>query len=69
VRDERLVGEAQLDVRGRDVLAARGDEDVLLAIDDLEEAVLGEAADVAGLEPAVVGEGSRGSPRGPCGSR
>ena len=42
---------------GGHVLAARGDEDVLLAIDDLEEAVLGEAADVAGLEPAVVGEG------------
>ena len=46
----------RLDVRGRDVLAAGGDEDVLLAIDDLEEAVVGPAADVAGPEPAVVGE-------------
>ena len=45
---------------GGHVLAAGGDEDVLLAVDDLQEAVVGEAADVAGLEPAVVGEGLAG---------
>ena len=46
--------EVELDVRGRHVLAARGHQDVLLAIDDLQEAVVGEAPDVAGLEPAVL---------------
>src|SRR5687768_674667 len=34
VREERVVAEALLDVRGRDVLAAGRDEDVLLAVDD-----------------------------------
>jgi hypothetical protein len=58
VHDEADRREAQLDVGRRHVLAARGDQDVLLAIDDLEEAVLGEAADVAGEEPAVGGEAS-----------
>jgi hypothetical protein len=42
VGEQRVVREAQLDVRRGDVLAARGDEDVLLAVDDLQKAVLGE---------------------------
>ena len=41
-----------LDRLRRDVLAARGDDDVLLAIGDADEAVLDDA-DVAGLEPAL----------------
>jgi hypothetical protein len=57
VGDQRVVGEAQLDVGGRHVLAAGGHQDLLLAVDDLQEAVVGEAPHVAGLEPAVVGEG------------
>ena len=63
VVDQRIVGEAQLDVGGRHVLAAGGDQDVLLAVDDLQEAVVGEAADVAGLEPAVLGERRGGGGR------
>ena len=57
MQDERIVGDLLLDVGGRNVLAAGSDEDVLLAIDDLEKAVVREAAHVAGLEPAIVGEG------------
>ena len=49
-----------LDVLRRDVLAAGGDEDVLLAVGDVEEAVVVERADVAGLEPAVTPEHGRG---------
>jgi hypothetical protein len=33
--DHRIAGEPGLEVGGRDVLAAGGDQDVLLAIDDL----------------------------------
>ena len=57
--DERLRDvagglERTLDVLGGDVLAARGDDDVLLAVGDRHEAVLVDLADVAGAEPAVV---------------
>ena len=38
---------------GVEVLAAGGDDDVLLAAGDLEEAVVVELADVAGVQPAV----------------
>ena len=38
---------------GRDVLARRGDDQLLLAVDDREEAVVVDRADVAGVEPAV----------------
>src|SRR6476661_8280839 len=48
--------EARLDLGRRDVLAARGLEDVLLAVGDVEEAALVDAPDVAGVEPAVLGE-------------
>ena len=42
-----------LEVRRRDVLAARGDDDVLLAAGDLDEAVGVDLAEVAGVQPAV----------------
>ncbi len=42
-----------LDHGRRDVLAARGDDEFLLAPGDREVAVLVEGADVAGVEPAV----------------
>src|SRR6476661_285497 len=48
--------EARLDLGRRDVLAAGGLEDVLLAVGDVEEAALVDAPDVAGVEPAVLGQ-------------
>ena len=42
-----------LEVGGADVLAARGDDELLLAVDDLEVAVLVDRADVARVQPAV----------------
>src|SRR3546814_9729893 len=51
--DEGRHLELVLDLRRADVLAARGDDDVLLAVGDLEEAVGIELADVAGVEPAL----------------
>src|SRR5204862_63633 len=64
-RDERLRDEPRgfervLEILRRDVLAAGRDDQVLLAIGDLEEAVLVELADVAGAEPAILGERGRG---------
>ena len=58
-RDLELV----LDLRRRDVLAAGGDDDVLHAIGDGEEAVVVEHADVAGVQPAVGIEGGGGGGR------
>ena len=52
--DEARALEVGLDVRRREVLAARGDDDVLLAAGDGEEAVGVERAQVAGVQPAVV---------------
>ena len=49
----------------RDLLAARGHDQVLLAIGDAQEAVL-ELADVAGVEPAVGLDATRRSPPGCC---
>src|SRR4051794_30610883 len=40
-----------------DVLAVRVDDDVFLAVGDLQETVLVDLADVAGVEPAVVVDG------------
>ena len=61
--------ERGLDVRGRHVLAGRVDDQLLLAVDDLQVAVVVELADVAGVQPAVVGRTSRASSRAGCGSR
>ena len=55
--DERDQLEGGLEVRRADVLAAGGDDQLLLAVDDREVAVLVDLADVAGVEPAVVVEG------------
>src|SRR5215218_4428254 len=49
-----------LDVGGRHVLARRVDDQLLLAVNDLEVAVLVEVADVAAHEEAVLGEGLLG---------
>src|SRR5205085_12016151 len=53
LRDLAIRLQIVLDVRRRDVLAARGDEDVLLAIGDRDEAVGIDLGDVARPEPAV----------------
>src|SRR5207249_5734766 len=45
--------ELVLDLRRRDVLAARGDDDVLHPVGDPDEAVVVHHADVAGVEPAL----------------
>src|SRR5688572_26928645 len=54
--NERIVPEAKLDVRRRHVFSTSGHQDLFFAIDDLEKTVLREAADVAGLEPTILGE-------------
>src|SRR5438045_8010375 len=59
LRDEPRGLERVLEILRRDVLAAGRDDQVLLAIGDLEEAVLVELADVAGAEPAVLRERGR----------
>ena len=51
--DERVLLEEVLDVGRRDVLAARSDEDLLLAVDDLDEALVVDLGDVAGVQPPV----------------
>ncbi len=59
--DELARLELVFDRLGRHVLAARGLDQVLLAIGDPEEAVVVELADVAGVEPAFrVDRGSGG---------
>ena len=61
MRDQRFCFEHVLEVLRRDVLPAGGNDHVLLAIGDGQEAVLVERADVSGVEPAVPRE--RGSRR------
>ena len=51
--DERVGADPVLEQRGGDVLAAGGDDDLLLAAGDPQVAVLVELAEVAGVEPAV----------------
>ena len=53
LRHERALLQPQLDRRGRDVLAAGRDDEVLLAVGDRQVAVGVEVADVAGVEPPV----------------
>ena len=52
VGDRGVLEEGGLDLDGVDVLAA-ADDDVLGAVDDVDEAVVVDAGDVAGVEPAV----------------
>ena len=54
--DERDHLQRRLEVGRADVLAAGGDDQLLLAVDDPEVAVVVELADVAGVQPAVVVE-------------
>ena len=51
--DQRVPLQLVLDQGGRDVLAAGGDDQLLLPVGDLQEAVGVELADVAGVQPAV----------------
>ena len=59
LRDPARLLEVVLEVRRREVLAARRDDDVLLAAGDLEVAVLVELAEVAGVQPAVLDRAER----------
>ena len=59
--DQRVRAQPILEHCGCDVLAARGDDDLLLAADDRQEAVGVDRAEIAGVEPAV-GERPRRSP-------
>src|SRR5215207_11390155 len=54
LRDPAVLLQPVLEVGRGDVLAARRDDDVLLATGDVEEAVLVEAAEIAGVQPAVL---------------
>src|SRR4051794_22130873 len=56
LRDLLALGDLLLDVRRGDVLAGRGDDDVLRAAGDLQEALFVDLAEVAGVEPAVLVE-------------
>ena len=51
--DERVLLEEALDVGRGQVLAAGGDDQLFLAVDDLEVAVAVQLADVAGVQPAL----------------
>ena len=59
--DQRMRAQPVLQQGGGDVLAARGHDDLLLAADDGQEAVVVDRAEVAGVEPAV-GEDRAWSP-------
>src|SRR6202000_283316 len=50
--DQLVLADLRLEVRRGDVLAARGDDDVLFAAGDLDEAFGVDLADVAGVEAA-----------------
>ena len=56
VADQEMRFELVLDGLGRDEFAARGFEQLLFAVGDVEEAVRVEVADVAGGEPASLVE-------------
>src|ERR1700733_13602337 len=56
-----MAPEPVLEHRGRDVLAAGGDDELLLPPGDGQESLVVEFADIAGAEPAVLGEGLLGS--------
>src|SRR5215210_379720 len=60
LRDVRALLDLGLEVGRGDVLAARRDDDVLLAAGDREVAVLVELAEVAGVQPAVLERLARG---------
>lgn len=49
----RFEDQHPLDALGRDIVATRIDDDVLLAICDLDVAVFVQLTDIAGMDPAV----------------
>ena len=51
--DPAVVTQRVLEVRGRDVLAPGGDDDVLRAAGDEQKAVLVQTFEVAGVQPTV----------------
>src|ERR1019366_10283710 len=58
--DVAALAQLALDVYRRDVLAARGDDQVRLAAGDLQEPVVGDRAEIAGLKPPVGRDRLRG---------
>src|SRR5207245_8333569 len=58
--DDRARLRERLQVGGRDVLARGGDDQLLLAVDDLELPVRPRLGDVAAVDPAVGGDHVRG---------
>lgn len=60
LRDEFATLDDILDRARGDVLAAGGDDEILLASDDVQEAIVVNAAQVAGLVPAILGKGILG---------
>src|SRR6185369_3315975 len=60
VGDVRRELELVLDLRRRDVLAARGDDDVFHPVGDLDEAFVVDRADVTGMQPSLGVDGLRG---------
>ena len=57
VRDVGAELEVVFNVAGRDVLAARGDDDVLEPVLDAQEAIGIDGAAVAGVQPAISVDG------------
>ena len=66
LRDRRDLLELALEVLRRDVLAARGDEQLLLAVGHAQEAVRVDLAHVAGVDPPFARRASPASPRRSC---
>jgi hypothetical protein len=58
--DPAALLEVVLDVGRREVLAAGGDDDVLLAARDREIAVVVDRAEVAGVQPAILDRAEAG---------
>ena len=67
VRDVGVLEDRRFDDHRVDVLAA-ADDHVLRAVDDVDEALVVDARDVAGVQPAL-GEGPARSPRACSSSR
>jgi hypothetical protein len=53
LRDPPVAQEGVLEVGGRDVLAAGGDDDVLLAAGDRQKAVFVGPPEIAGVQPPI----------------
>ena len=51
--DKRVLLQQRLEVRGRDVLAAGGDDELLLAVDDPQVPIGVQRADIPGVQPPL----------------